>query len=158
TTLAWTLAHLLHTDGLWERTRRALPASMDVASLTKNEWLDAVLRESMRLSPVALTVGRHLRAPMKIGRWELPAGVNAIACAHLAQRRADAFPDPDRFAPDRWIGADDRAYSFFPFGGGARRCLGMALAYFEMKIVLAEIVARADLAPVFPEPPRPVRK
>jgi cytochrome P450 len=160
TTLAWTLAHLLHTPGLWDRTRRALPASMDIASLTKDEWLDAVLRESMRLSPVALTVGRHLRAPMKIGRWDLPAGVNAIACAHLAQRSESAFPDPERFLPDRWLGADAarNAYSFFPFGGGARRCLGMALAYFEMKIVLAEIVARADLAPLEPHPPRPVRK
>jgi cytochrome P450 len=158
TTLAWTIAHLFHAPGLWKRTRDLLPASMDVASLTKDEWLDAVLRESMRLSPVALTVGRHLRAPMKIGRMHLPAGVNAIACAHLAQRRADLFPDPLRFLPERWRGADDRAYAFFPFGGGARRCLGMALAYFEMKIVLAEIVARADLAPLTPRLPRPVRK
>jgi cytochrome P450 len=158
TTLAWTIAHLLHEPGLWARTKGALPAAMDVATLTKDPWLDAVLRESMRLSPVALTVGRHLRAPMKIGRVTLPAGVNAIACAHLAQRRADLFPDPLRFSPDRWLGDEGSPYCFFPFGGGSRRCLGMALAYFEMKIVLAEIVARADLAPLSGRFPRPVRK
>jgi cytochrome P450 family 110 len=162
TTLAWTVAHLLEQPALWARTRERV-RGLDLAAIVKDEWLEAVLQESMRLSPVALTVGRHLRAPMKLGRWDLPAGVNAIACVHLAQRRADLFDDPLRFSPDRFLAAADgeavktSPYRFFPFGGGARRCIGMGLAYFEMKIVLAEIVARTDLAPLQQLPPRPVR-
>jgi cytochrome P450 len=159
--LAWTIAHLLEHPALWARTRERV-AGLDVAGIVKDEWLEAVLQESMRLSPVALTVGRHLRAPLKLGRWQLPAGVNAIACVHLAQRRADLFDDPLRFSPDRFFMQEGREktspYQFFPFGGGARRCIGMALAYFEMKLVLAEIVARTDLVPLQKLPPRPVRK
>jgi cytochrome P450 len=160
TTLAWTVAHLLQYPDLWARTRARVRA-MDVAARVKDEWLEAVLQESMRLSPVALTVGRHLRAPLRLGRWELPAGVNAIACVHLAQRRADLFEDPLTFSPDRFMGEGKNKpnpYQFFPFGGGARRCLGMTLAYAEMKLVLAELVARAELEPACPLPPRPVRK
>jgi cytochrome P450 family 110 len=164
TTLSWTIGYLLEDPELWARLRERLAArandrgELQIDELTEDPWLDAVLREAMRLSPVALTVGRHLRAPMKLGRWELPAGVNAFACAHLIQRRPDLFDEPESFRPERWIDAKQNPYAFFPFGGGARRCLGMALAYYEMKIILAEILARADLERALPRAPRPVRK
>jgi cytochrome P450 len=159
TTLAWTVAHLLANPAVWQRARSHVESlDGDLAATAASDLLDAILRESMRLSPVALTVGRHLRAPLRIGAWDLPAGVNAIACVHLAQRRADLYPDPLRFDPDRWTEAEKTSpYHFFPFGGGARRCLGMALAYYEMKLVLAEILRGADLAPVSRLFPRPVR-
>ncbi len=164
TTLAWTLAHLLENGAEWTRlsTRLAAMASarndLTIEDVVEEPLLDGVLRESMRLSPVAPTVGRHLRVPMKLGRVELPAGVNAIACVYLTQRRGDLFEQPLRFSPDRWVGQRTNPYQFFPFGGGARRCLGMALAYYEMKIILAEIALRVSLRSASVRPLRAVRK
>lgn len=147
TTLTWAIAHLL-AAGEWQ----ALRSRMDDVEL------EAVLNESMRLSPVSVTVGRHLTAPMKMGRIELPAYVNAIACVYLTQRRADIYRDPGSFLPARWIGQRKNAYAFFPFGGGARRCLGMSLAYLEMKVILGELLLHADLKSATSNPLHPVRK
>jgi cytochrome P450 family 110 len=156
-TLTWTVAHLLEAPEAFDRVRADLGGEIDLDRIDEDPFLDAILRESMRLSPVVPTVGRHLKTPRRIGRCELPAGVNAIACAYLVQRRADLFPEPTRFRPERWL-EDVSPYHFFPFGGGARRCLGMALAYFEMKVVLAEIARAVDLDREIPRLPRPVRK
>jgi cytochrome P450 len=144
TTLAWSIVHLLRSPRTLERLRSGLE-SLDPEAIDKDEYLDAVLRETMRLSPVALVVGRRLMAPMRLGRWDLPAGVNALACLYLTQRRADLWDRPREFLPERWIGAKIDPYQFFPFGGGTRRCLGMAFAYYEMKMVLAEVVKGAHL-------------
>jgi cytochrome P450 len=83
---------------------------------------------------------------MTIGGVDLPAGAAALACIYLVHRRADLYPDPLRFDPGRFVGKKFDPSTYFPFGGGARRCLGMAFASYEMKIVLANILARVDLA------------
>jgi cytochrome P450 family 110 len=109
------------------------------------EYLDAILKGTLRLVPVAPVVGRVLQRPMKLGRWELPAGAVVLPCSYLTQRRPDLWPEPERFIPERFVGKRINPYEYFPFGGGARRCLGMAFATYEMKIVFAEVLRRVGL-------------
>src|SRR5207249_2011856 len=79
------------------------------------------------------------------GGLDLPAGVGVSAAIYLTHHRPDLWPDPERFAPERFVGARPSPYAFLPFGGGERRCLGAAFAMYEMKVVLAELLARVDL-------------
>jgi cytochrome P450 len=122
------------------------------------EYLDAVVKETLRLDPIIPEVGRRLTRPMRIGGWELPAGVVAAPCIYLVHRRADRWPEPERFAPERFVGARPGPYEFFPFGGGVRRCLGMAFALYEMKIVLSRVLSRTDLRVAPGYRARPVRR
>jgi len=87
----------------------------------------------------------------------LPKGAVLAPCIYLAHRRADLWPDPEKFDPSRFIGSRPNPYQFFPFGGGARRCLGAAFATYQMKIVLAEVIRRFDIEPVSGYAPQPSR-
>ena len=146
TTLAWTLHHLLgHPE--WLARVRAEVREVGTAELDKLVLLDAAIKETLRLTPILPMVGRILGKPMTIGGVDLPAGAAALACIYLVHRRADLYPEPLRFDPSRFVGKKIDPSTYFPFGGGARRCLGMAFASYEMKIVLANILARVDLAP-----------
>ncbi len=98
------------------------------------------------MNPIVPLVGRRLDRPMRIGGRDLPAGVVAAPCIYLAHRRPERWQEPERFDPDRFVGARPSPYEFLPFGGGVRRCLGMAFALYEMKIVLAQVLARVGLA------------
>jgi cytochrome P450 len=110
------------------------------------DYLDAVIKETLRLNPVIPDVMRILKRPMRIGGVELPAGVGATPNIHAAHRRPESWPEPLRFRPERFIGTRPSPYEYFPFGGGVRRCIGMAFALYEMKVVLATLFARADFA------------
>jgi cytochrome P450 len=110
------------------------------------EYLDAVLKESARLTPVATNVIRRLRVPMRIGGLDLPAGVSVSACIYATHHRPDLWPDPERFDPARFLGTRPSPNTHFPFGGGVRRCLGAAFATYEQKIVLATVLSRVQLA------------
>ena len=102
-------------------------------------------------------VGRVLQAPLRVGGREYPAGTALIPSIYLSQRRAASWEEPERFLPDRFLGKRASPYEFFPFGGGARRCIGMAFALFEMRVVLREIV-REPLAMAPGYRPRMVRR
>jgi cytochrome P450 len=145
TTLAWTLHHLLDNPD-WLARVRAEVREVGTTDLDKLVLLDAAIKETLRLTPILPMVGRILGKPMTIGGVALPAGAAALACIYLVHRRADLYPDPLRFDPSRFVGKKYDPSTYFPFGGGARRCLGMAFASYEMKIVLANILARVDLA------------
>jgi cytochrome P450 len=121
-------------------------------------YLDATIKEVLRLNPIVSEVGRVLTRPMRIGGRDLPAGVVATPCIYLTHRRPDVWPEPERFAPERFLGTRPSPYAFFPFGGGMRRCLGMAFALYEMKIVLAEVLARTDLRAAPGYRPRAIRR
>ena len=82
---------------------------------------------------------------MQIGGTDLPGGVVAAPCIYLAHRRPDRWPEPECFRPERFLETKPTPYEFLPFGGGVRRCLGMAFALVEMKIVLAEVLSRVEL-------------
>ncbi|MEO7328821.1 MAG: cytochrome P450, partial [Minicystis sp.] len=107
--------------------------------------LDAVIKEALRLHPITGGVARRLKQPVTIEGWDLPAGVVLVPCFHLLHRRPDLYPDPDRFLPERFIGKKIDPYEWIPFGGGAHRCIGMAFAMLEMRVVMAEILSRVEL-------------
>ena len=99
----------------------------------------------MRLNPVIPLVGRVVERPTRVAGHDLPAGTPLVCSIYLAQRRAEVYPDPTRFDPTRFLGKKVTPTEFFPFGGGVRRCIGMAFALYEMRIVLARMLERADL-------------
>jgi cytochrome P450 len=89
---------------------------------------------------------------VEVGGWELPAGVTVAPSIYLVHRRPDIYPDPERFEPERFIGRSPGTYTWIPFGGGVRRCIGGSFAHFEMQVVLAELVKRRHLRPARPGP------
>ena len=95
---------------------------------------------------------------MEIGGRLLPAGVNVAPCIYLMHRRADVYPDPLVFRPERFLEGQGGTYTWIPFGGGVRRCLGASFAQFEMRIVLQELASRLDLRAADPRPERMVRR
>lgn len=107
--------------------------------------LEAAINETMRLHPVIPIVGRRLKRPMMLGDRHFPEGTIIVPCVYLAHRRSDVWPDPSRFDPSRFLQRRVPPWEFFPFGGGAVRCLGMVFAMYEMKIIVAETLRQVDL-------------
>jgi cytochrome P450 len=107
---------------------------------------------------VIALVLRRLTEPMEIGGRLLPAGVNVAPCIYLMHRRPDIYPNPGAFRPERFLERPPGTYTWIPFGGGVRRCLGASFAQFEIKVVLRELVARLDIRAARPRPERRVRR
>jgi cytochrome P450 family 110 len=150
TALSWAIYHLYTNldvlDALSAEIRSATGGGpIELEHLPRLELLDAVVKETLRLTPVIPVVGRFLKRPQSIAGFDLPEGAYALACAFLTHRRPDLYPDPLRFQPARFLSMRPTPYEFLPFGGGVRRCVGMAFAMYEMKVVLGEIVSRATL-------------
>jgi cytochrome P450 len=104
------------------------------------EYLDAVIKETLRIRPVVPGVIRKLTAPIQLAGYEIPAGKRVAPNIYLTHRRPDVYPDPEQFRPERFIERPAETYSWIPFGGGVRRCLGAAFATYEMKIVIPTIL------------------
>ena len=137
---------------LLPRNPRVLDRLRDEVDGGGDTYLDAVVTESLRLRPVIDAAERTLMKPRTIDGWDLPAGIRvypAIAVVHL---REDLYPQPHEFRPERFIDEEARSYSWLPFGGGIRRCIGAALAQAEMAEVIRTVVSRVDLEPTRPEP------
>jgi cytochrome P450 len=152
-TMAWVINRLVAQPDVMERARTEVVsvlggAQLDASHVGKLKYVEAVINETMRLDPVIPNFGRALTRPMTIAGHELPAGVTIAPCIYLVHRRPELWPDPENFKPERFLEARQSPYAFFPFGGGARRCLGAAFATYQMKIVIAEILSRVDLKPV----------
>jgi cytochrome P450 len=147
TTLSWALERLVRHPQQLERLRAG-----------GDEYADAVLKETLRLRPVLPVVVRRVKEPLEIGGRLLPAGVTVAPCIYLVHRRADVYPEPLRFAPERFLDAKAGTYTWFPFGGGVRRCLGASFAMFEMTIVLQVIARRLALRPARPQRERVKRR
>jgi cytochrome P450 len=151
TALAWALERLARHPAAWLRLREEVAAG-------KEAYLDAVVKETLRLRPVLPIVVRHLKAPMRIGGWDLPAGVSVVPCIYLVHRDPAVYPEPLAFRPERFIESPAGTYTWIPFGGGVRRCLGATFALFEMKTVLRVIAGRARLRAEDPAPARSTRR
>jgi cytochrome P450 len=142
--LAWAVERLCrHPDKVKRLT--------DEVRAGENDYLQAVVQETLRLRPVISIVVRRLAEPMEIGGHLLPANVSIVPSIHLVHRRADIYPQPHEFRPERFLEQPTGTYTWIPFGGGVRRCLGAAFAQFEMETVLRELVARCTLTPSRPE-------
>lgn len=151
TSLAWALERLLRHPEALQRLRDEVAAGEDA-------YLDAVIKETLRLRPVLPIVVRRLAEPVEIGGWKLPAGVSVAPCVYLLHRREDLYPEPARFRPERFLERPAGTYTWIPFGGGVRRCLGASFALFEMQTVLAAVVSRARLRPADARPERVARR
>jgi cytochrome P450 len=154
TALTWAIRWTLAAPGLLERVRAEIEAACRLdgtAQLTATRaaeipLVDAIAREAMRLNPVIPLVGRVVERATRVAGYDFAAGTPVVCSIYLAQRRPEAYPDPERFDPSRFIGKKVTPTEFFPFGGGVRRCIGMAFALYEMRIVLARMLERADLS------------
>jgi cytochrome P450 len=145
TALAWAINHVLGHPAVRARVLDELRTERAPEQVVRLPYLDAVCRETLRLTPIVPLVGRRLTRPMTIDGTHLPAGVVASPCIYLAHRRPERWAEPERFRPERFLESKPTPYEFLPFGGGVRRCLGMAFALVEMKIVLAEVLSRVEL-------------
>ena len=140
TGLAWALERLVRHPDVLARAVRAADEDDD-------KYLDALVREVLRVRPVIFDVARKLTAPVEIGGHELPAGVLVMPAIGLVQRSARQYRDPLRFDPERMLWSTFTPTTWLPFGGGARRCIGATFAQVEMRIVLREILRAVELTP-----------
>jgi cytochrome P450 len=136
TSLAWCFQLLLLNPHELQKLRD----DVDTGGTTR---LDAVIKETMRIRPVVPVVARRLHAPLQVGAWTLPAGVMVAPNIELIHHRADLYPQPDEFRPDRFLDVQTETYEWLPFGGGVRRCLGASFATFEMRTVIPIVLRRA---------------
>ena len=159
--ITWTLVALLANGSAHDRLLGELentgPACGD-EGLAALPYLQATCLETLRLFPVVPIVSRELSRPFRLGdRW-LPAGVFLTPCAYLAHRRPESFSEPTAFRPERFLGRRHAPHVYFPFGGGARRCLGMGFALLEMQIVLGILLRSFRFHPLETRRARPVRR
>lgn len=125
--------------------------------LAKLPYLNAICQETLRIYPVAtLTLPRIVKSPINIMGYELEPETTVMGCIYLTHQREDIYPEPKSFKPERFIDKQFSPYQYLPFGGSNRRCIGMAFALFEMKLVLATIVSRYQLSLVDQRQPKPV--
>jgi cytochrome P450 family 135 len=149
TALAWAVERLVrHPDAQTRLTNEIRTG--------ETQFRDAVVKETLRLRPVIPAVARRLTAPMTLGGVRLPAGVTVAPSVYLMHRRPDIYPDPTRFQPERFLDQRAGTYTWIPFGGGVRRCLGAAFAEYEMRVVLGELFDTCTVRPINerPEPDR----
>ncbi|MGL4174546.1 MAG: cytochrome P450 [Dermatophilaceae bacterium] len=147
TALAWALYEVGRSP---EQRRRA----QEAADTGDDGWLEAVLKESMRLHPVIAMVARTLKAPATVGGIDLPAGVTVGASILVAHSLPENHPDPEVFRPERFVGSSPPPTTWFPFGGGVRRCIGAGFSLMEGVAVLREVFSRYELLAVGEEEPR----
>jgi cytochrome P450 family 135 len=151
TSLSWAVERLCRRPDKLARLREEVEAGSD-------EYLTATIQETLRLRPVISIVLRRLTEPVEIGGYELPAGVSVAPSIYLMHRNPEIYPNPQAFEPERFLDNPPGTYTWIPFGGGVRRCLGAAFAQFEMAVVLRELVKRHQIRPADPRPERVFRR
>jgi cytochrome P450 len=134
--LAWAFERLARTPGGLDRVA------------ADRAYAEAAVRETLRLRPVIAVVARRLTREAEVGGRRLPAGTVVTPCILLVHRRPDVYPDPDEFRPERFLDRAPGTYTWIPFGGGVRRCLGATFAQMELQVVLRRIAERVTLEPV----------
>jgi cytochrome P450 len=153
TGLAWAFDLLTHHPRVLDRLRSSLAAG-------ETDYLDAVVKETLRVRPVIPGIGRVVRGgSFAIGGWEIPEGVEINPSIALIHRRGDRYPQPLEFRPERFLGDDaPDTYTWIPFGGGTRRCLGASFATFEMATVIRTVLERCEIRPASRRPARMERR
>src|SRR5918995_914159 len=147
TGLSWAFERLLRTPRVLERLTE---------SLDDDEYLDAVVKETLRVRPVVVDVARKLTRDAEVAGWRLPAGTLVLPAIAVLHKRPDLYESPDEFRPERFIEGGAEAYAWIPFGGGIRRCIGASFAQVEMRTVLREVLRRVRLRAPDAKPERGV--
>ena len=138
TALAWCIERLVRHPQCLQRLRSEL------ASGAGDEYVEAVITETLRLRPPIPVVARVVAKPFPFAGYVLPPETMVAANALALHRREELYPDPLRFDPDRWLGVKPGTYTWIPFGGGVRHCLGRTLAMSELKHVLGRMIREFD--------------
>jgi cytochrome P450 family 110 len=156
TAMAWGLYLIHQHPQVHEKLRlelQSLGDNPDPMSIFRLPYLTAVCNETLRIRPVTmLTFPRVLQEPAELLGHRLESDTIVVGCMFLVHQREDLYPEPKQFKPERFLDRQFSPYEFMPFGGGVRRCLGEALAMFEMKLALATILSRYQLALVDRQP------
>jgi cytochrome P450 len=150
TALAWSFHWLLSNPAALERLKDELETGDDT-------YLDAVIKESLRLIPTVPAVGRQVMTEFEFGGYVLPEGMGIAANIYLTHRRPDLYEDPLRFKPERFLNGKPETFSWIPFGGGIRRCIGASFAIYEMKVAIPRMIEQAELVATGESEP-PVRR
>jgi cytochrome P450 len=125
----------------------SLGESPDPMTIFRLPYLSAVCNETLRMYPVNIVATpRMVQSPVELMGYDLHPGTVLLLCIYLTHHREDLYPEPKLFKPERFLERQFSPYEFLPFGGGVRRCLGVSLAQLEMKLVLATILSRYQLA------------
>jgi cytochrome P450 len=148
TALAWAVDEIGHRPETARLVREEVAGARDGKPAP---FTDATLKEVLRLHPIVPFIMRRLAAPYTLGGYELPKGTLVAASPYDAQRHPAYWEAPTEFRPARFLDAKPDPYAWLPFGAGSRRCIGMAFALFEARIVLATLLAERTL--VLPVPP-----
>jgi cytochrome P450 len=147
--LGWAFERLLRTPHAYDRLREVARSGSD-----PDGYVDATIHETMRARPVIPIIGRSVQVPWQLGSYVVPAGTDVLVSIALLHHREDIYPDPFAFLPERFVGVKPGTYTWIPFGGGIRRCLGAALAMVEQRVVLEAIARRTDMEADHPAPER----
>ncbi len=149
--LAWTFERLVRNPPVLDRLRNKLAEGDE-------EYLECAIKESLRCRPVVPAAMRHLAEPTEVGGYTIPAGAIVTASVILTHSRPDLYPEPTAYKPERFLDGGADTYTWIPFGGGVRRCIGATFAIFEMKQILKRVLARCELVAPDSRPERPVRR
>lgn len=162
TALAWALYWIhrlpeirLHLMAELEPHRK----SSDLMAIARLPYLTAVCNETLRIYPVAMvTLPRRVEKPVQIMGYDLEPGTLLMGCIYLVHHREDLYPDSYTFRPERFLERHYSAYEFLPFGGGSRRCVGAALAMYEMALILGTILNECKLELAQTQDVKPLRR
>jgi len=138
TAVAWAVERLVRSPDVLAR----LLAEIDAGE--GDEYLTAVVHETLRVRPVVPLVARMLTESMQVGRWELPRGTRVAPSIYLTNRNPRVYERPREFRPERFLGEAPETFSWIPFGGGIRRCIGASFALQEMKLILGTVLAELE--------------
>jgi cytochrome P450 len=147
TGLSWAFERLLRTPRVLDRLTE---------SLDDDDYVDAVVKETLRIRPVVVDVARKLTRDTEVAGWKLPAGMLVIPAIAVLHRRPDLYDSPEEFRPERFLDGNPESYAWIPFGGGVRRCIGASFAQVEMRTVLREVLRRVRLRAPRQKPERGV--
>ncbi|KAF3890914.1 MULTISPECIES: cytochrome P450 [Nostocales] len=159
TAITWALYWIHSLPTVRDRLLKELDSlgeSSDPLRIVELPYLSAVCHEALRIYPTQIvTFPRRVESPVELMGYELSPGTLLFGCIYLTHQNSDLYPQPKLFQPERFLERQFSPYEFLPFGGGARRCPGEALALFEMKLVLATILSHYQLALAKKQPEQP---
>jgi cytochrome P450 family 110 len=160
--LGWALYWIHSQTGVREKLLQELDSlgeNPDPNNIFRLPYLNAVCSETLRMYPVAmLGLNRLVKSPLKIGGYEFEPGTILVPSIYLTHHREDLYPNSKEFNPERFIERQFAPHEFLPFGGGNRRCIGLAFALFEMKLVLANVLSNYEMEMANSQPVQPIRK
>jgi cytochrome P450 len=163
TAIAWSFYRILSDRNVLEKIHTeintfAINDAELINNVNKLTYVDAAIKETFRMMPVIPYMARLTKTDYEVNQYTVPTDVAIIPCAYLAHNEISYWSEPQKYNPDRFVNSTETPYTFLPFGGGMRRCIGAAFAQYEMKIVLAKVLREINLTLPKNYQPKLVRK